>query len=86
MKFIIYCDFATLKCSREEFAKKLDTFCVWHENHNNFIWEIEVSEMEFIPYSDNICETIYYQFSEFTSPHSLLRICKVSESFGSDAP
>lgn len=86
MKFMIYCDFATLKCTREEFAQKLETFCTYYENHNNYIWEIEVDAIELLPYSDNMCETIYLQFSDFTDPSSFLKICKVSESFGNDAP
>lgn len=85
MKFIIYCDFATLKCTRKEFAEKLASFCKYYENYNNYLWEIEIDNI-FIPYSDNLCESIYVLLSEFVSGSSILKIFKVSESFGNDAP
>lgn len=86
MKFMIYCDFATLKCTREEFTKKLKTFCNYYDRHNDYVWEIEVDKIELLQYSDNTCETIYLQFSSFIDSSSFLKICKVSESFGNDAP
>lgn len=89
MRFIIYCDFATLKCTRKEFAEKLETFCKYYANHNNYLWEIEIDfgiNNIFIPYSDNLCESIYVLLSEFVSGTSVLKIFRVSESFCNDAP
>ena len=86
MKYIICCDFATMKCSRKEFAQKLETFCNHYKRCNDYIWEIEVDELALLPYGDNDCETLYQQLSEFVSPDSFLKICKVSQSFGNDAP
>lgn len=72
MKFFIYCDFATLKCSRKEFAEKLSTICSSVININNFLWEIEYDEFSVIPYSDNQCETIFmYYRNLFLLPASL---------------
>lgn len=86
MKFMIFCDFATLKCSHKEFAKKLSEFSTFVHNHNNFIWEIEVDDISLLPYSDNMCESIYVRLSDFTDGSSFLKIFKASESFGNDAP
>ena len=80
MKFFIYCDFSTLKCTKFEFAKKLQTIST------NFFWEIEIDELSLIPYSDNSCETIYHQLEDFVDSHSTLKVFKVEESFGNEAP
>lgn len=86
MKFIICCDFATLKCTHKEFAKRLSEFTDYCYNYNNFLWEIEVNDLELIPFSDNICESVYLRLSEFAEESSFLKICKISESFGSELP
>lgn len=86
MKYFIYCDFSTLKCTKFEFAKKLNSFSTHYRNHNDYIWELEIDNMSFIPYSDNSCETIYIQFSDFVDSHSIFKVFKVSESFGRDEP
>ena len=84
-KYIICCDFATLKCSRFEFATKLSEFTSHYENINNFVWLIEIDEIDFIPYNpDNICESIYKYLSDFLNYDSFLIVFKASEFFSSD--
>ena len=86
MKFFIYCDFSTLKCTKFEFAKKLQTISTNFCNINDFFWEIEIDELSLIPYSDNSCETLYHQLEDFVDSHSILKVFKVEESFGNEAP
>lgn len=86
MKFFIYCDFSILKCTKFEFAKKLQTISTNFCNINDFFWEIEIDELSLIPYSDNSCETIYHQLEDFVDSHSTLKVFKVEESFGNEAP
>lgn len=86
MKYFIYCDFSTLKCTKFEFAQKLNSFATHYRNHNDYIWELEIDDMFSIPYSDNSCETIYIQFSDFVDSHSIFKVFKASESFGRDEP
>lgn len=85
MKYIICCDFATLKCSRFEFAKKLSEFSINFSNLNNYTWEIEIDKYSFIPFSpDNMCESIYVMLSEFLDKDSFFIVFKPSESFSND--
>lgn len=86
MKFILYCDFSTLKCTKFEFAEKLNSFTSHYRNHNDYIWELEIDDVALIPYSDNDCETVYMQFSDFVDSHSILKVFRASESFGNDEP
>lgn len=86
MKYFIYCDFSTLKCTKFEFAEKLNSFATYYRNHNDYIWELEVNDISLIPYSDNDCETIYMQFSDSVNSHSIFKVFKASESFGRDEP
>ena len=58
MDFILYCDFSTLKCTKFEFAEKLNSFTSHYRNHNDYIWELKIDDIALIPYSDNDCETI----------------------------
>lgn len=86
MKYFIYCDFSTLKCTKFEFAKKLESFTKHFHNLNDFFWEIEIDELALIPYSNNSCETVYNQLTDLLDSHSILKVFKVEESFGSEAP
>lgn len=86
MNYFIYCDFSTLRCSRFEFASILRKFTASFHNINNYIWELEVDDISLLPYSENDCETIYLQFSDFVDSHSILKVFKASESFGRDEP
>ena len=71
MNYFIYCDFSTLKCSTFEFASILRKFTASFRNINNYIWELEVDDISLLPYSENDCETIYLQFSDFVDSHSI---------------
>ncbi len=85
MKYIICCDFASMKCSHFEFAEKLSQFTSNFTNLNNFTWELEINEFDFIPYNaDNICESIYVSLSEFLHKDSFFMVFKASESFSND--
>lgn len=86
MKYFIYCDFSTLKCTKYEFAKKLQSFTTNFCNLNNFFWEIEIDELSLVPYSNNFCESIYLQLQDLVDSHSVLKVFKIEESFGNDAP
>lgn len=84
-KYVICCDFASMKCSHFEFAGKLSMFTTDFSNINNYTWIIEVGEMDLIPFSDNMCEAIYVLLSEFLEKDSFFMVFKVSESFSSDS-
>lgn len=85
MKYIICCDFATLKCSRLEFANKLSEISTNFLNLNNYTWEFELEEYSFLPFnSDNMCESIYVIFSEFLTKDSFFMVFKITESFSHD--
>ncbi len=57
-KYIVYCDFATLKCDFKQFAKFLSSHVDGFQNLNNDIWLIEIDDPE-IPF--------YYDMSDFIS-------------------
>lgn len=84
-KYIICCDFSTMKCSRSQFAKKLTSITSDFINQNNYVWELEISDLDFIPFdSDNICKSIYIALSEFIERDSFFMVFKASESFSNE--
>lgn len=85
MKYIICCDFASMECSQFQFAEKLSEFTSSFTNLNNFTWELEIEELDFIPFnSDDICESIYVMLLDFLTPDSFFMVFKASESFSND--
>lgn len=86
MKYIICCDFASLKCSRREFAKRLSEFSSDFLNLNTYTWEVELNELNFIPYNpDNMCVSIYVMLSDLLDKDSFFIVFKASESFSNDS-
>lgn len=44
LKFIVYCDFASLKCNFQQFAEFLNGYSDNYENLNNDIWLIDIDD------------------------------------------
>lgn len=52
LKYVVYCDFATLKCDRKQFAKFLKGYTDDFLNINNDIWLINIENSETPFYND----------------------------------
>lgn len=46
LKYLVYCDFATLKCDFKQFAAFLNGYTDDFENLNNAVWLVSIDDSE----------------------------------------
>lgn len=94
LKYLIYCDFATVKCDFKEFAKFLSHYTDDYQNINNDIWLAEIDDdktpfyldipnlakdLERAGYADKNSVIFVAKYSDLTYRH-----CGIDESFHVD--
>lgn len=84
MKFLIYCDFATLTCDEAQFAKALSLIDPQPQNlHHGNLWLVETPGPESfeIPFA-NSCQEIYQLLQNFTTKNSTLIVSQIADIHG----
>ena len=77
MKTLIFCDFATMKCTRSEFAQRLLTYG-YCENINNFLWVFSPND-DYINFYDSESESVYSMVNDFLNKDSVLLVVQPSD-------
>ena len=57
IKYLVYCDFSTLKCDFKQFAKFLQRYTECYENRGNGIWLVEIDD-ESLPFYNDLSDIV----------------------------
>ncbi len=52
LKYLVYCDFTTLKCNYKQFASFLNSYADHYENIGNGVWIAEINDDSSPIYND----------------------------------
>lgn len=83
-KYLIYCDFATLKCNQQQFYNFLVTDFPDIQNINGNIWFMSDSALNEIPFNTNAENLLQeLQYIGYADKNSLVFIAEVVNAYGS---
>lgn len=57
LKYLVYCDFTTLKCNFKQFAKFLGFYAEYYENIGNGVWLVDIDD-ESCPFYNDLSNII----------------------------
>lgn len=81
LNYLVYCDFATVKCDFKEFAKFLGRYTDDYQNINNDIWLIQIDDNENPFYYDMTSLAKDLENEGYADKDSVIFVAKYSDLF-----